>query len=251
MFVIERFNLFSWVFVLILLICVYLLFYSPLLKITRVEIKGLKSISTKTLEDKYIDWQMKQMRFKIFPQSNIIMFSRKWLNERITNDYGLASLKIEKKYPHTLTINLTEKIPELVWVAGGNNYLLSESGDIVSRIANLDQTTGLTLIYDDSNIEVKPGQTAISQVKVNFIKQLISKMKQLPTVEVTGYHMPASQGTQINVSTKAGYSIYFDISKNFDAQFTKLSRTLEDPAVKEKSPQEYIDVRLGDRVYFK
>lgn len=251
LFVIERLSTIAWLTLLIILIAIYLIFYSPLLKINRVEINGLKSISGKTLEEKYINWQLDQTRFKVFPQSNMIMFSRKWLNERITHDYGLASLKINKNLPHTLIITIAEKTPELIWVTDGKNYLLSESGDIVSQITSPDQATGLTYIYDDSNIEVKPGVQAINQEKISFILQLIAKMKQLSQIEVTGYHMPASQSTQVNVLTKAGYAIYFDTSKNFEAQFNKLTRTFDDSAFKENPPKEYIDVRLGDRVYYK
>jgi cell division septal protein FtsQ len=250
-FIIERFGFFGWMVILIVLVVMYLIFYSPLLAITRVEISGTQNISPQVLKEKFINWQLHQRRFGIFTQNNILMFSRKWLGEQIARDYNLASLKVDKKFPHTLRVTLVEKKPDLVWVSGGINYFLSESGEISSVISNGEQLADLPLIYDDSNSAARAGQAVLTVDKVSFIHGLITRLKQMPSVEVTAYHMLNGQGTQFNVQTKAGYTVYFDTSKDLEAQVAKLQRILDDKAFKNKPAREYIDVRLGDRVYYK
>ena len=227
------------------------MFYSPALQITRVEIKGTQNISPKIIEEKFINWQLQQSRFKIFRQNNLIMFSKKWLTQRLNNDYGLADLKIQKKFPHSLLVTIQEKKPELIWSSRGNYYYLTESGDLAQTITVTAETSPLPIIYDDSNTEAKPGQNILTAAKVNFIKNLISEIKEITTLEEPSYHLQSNLGTQVNVNVKASYSILFDNSKDLDTQVEKLRRTLTDASILATPPQEYIDVRLGDRVYIK
>jgi cell division septal protein FtsQ len=251
LFVIERFSFFGWLVILVALIIAYLLFYSPLLRITTVAIDGTQNISTRVLKERYVDWQLQQQRLKIFPQNNLIMFSKKWLTELISRDYSLASLKIKKQWPHTLVITLSEKNPELVWMAGSTYFYLGENGDIASQLPSQEMAAGIPTIVDDSNTAAKVGQPVLTRDKVVFIEQLIDKIRQIPSIEAVAYHMISGAGTQVNVQTAAGYVINFDTSKNIDAQVTKLQRILDDQAFKDNPPKEYIDVRLGDRVYYK
>jgi cell division septal protein FtsQ len=250
-FVIERFSFFGWLSILFFLVIIYLLFYSPLLQITRVDIRGTQNISPKIIEEKFINWQLQQSRFKVFKQNNLIMFSKKWLNQRLNNDYGLASLKIQKKFPHSLIVTIQEKTPELIWSSQGKYHYLSENGDLAQVVDITPETSPLPIIYDDANTEAKPGQNILATDRITFIKNLTNEIKQINSVEVDSFHLQSNLGTQISVQVKAGYNILFDISKDLAAQLEKLRRTLSDASTLANPPQEYIDVRLGDRVYIK
>lgn len=251
LFVIERLGLFGWLIVFLFVSTIYLIFYSPLLQITTVEISGTKTISPQMLNEKFVSWQLEQARYKIFKQNNIFMFSKKWLQENIGKQYDFAALTIDKKLPHTLRITITEKKPALGWVVNGVQYYLGESGEIASLMDGSDQTNAVPLIYDDSNTTVTVGQIILNRDKVFFIEGLLKQISQLKSIEVVSYHMLNNLNPQLNVRTKADYTIYFDTAKGLDVQLTKLKRILADETLTSKPPKEYIDVRLGDRVYYK
>jgi len=249
-YVIERFSFFGWLGILLFLLIIYILFYSPLLQITKIEISGTNNISAQTLEEKYIKWQLKQNKWKIFKQNNILLFSKKWLRDNIEEKYSLDSLEINKKIPHTLSVTIEEKTPTLIWTTNDLYYYLDESGFIASLITDQESITNLPAIHDEGKEAVKIGQEILTKEKVLFIKELISDISHINSIEVTSYSIPHHLSTQINVHVSAGYQIYFDSQKNLDTQIDKLKRVLEESETA-KSAQEYIDLRIGERVYIK
>ena len=50
--------------------------------------------------------------------------------------------------------------------------------------------------------------------------------------------------------TQVGYSILFDLTGNIDEQFRNLMVVLQEQ-VEDPTRLEYIDLRFGDKVYFK
>ncbi len=179
------------------------------------------------------------------------MFSKKWLTQRLNNDYGLASLKIQKKIPHSLIVTIQEKTPELIWSSQGKFFYLSENGDLAQTVDITPETSPLPIIYDDTNAEAKPGKKILTDDKVmTFIKNLTSEIKQISSIEVDSYHLQTNIN-QLSIKVKAGYNIFFDINKDLPTQLEKLRRTLSDASTLANPPQEYINVKFGDRVYIK
>jgi len=250
-FIIERFSFFGWLTILVSLLIIYLIFYSPLLKITKIEIQGVDHAAAKTIEEKFIKWQLDQRKWLIFKQNNILLFSKKWLRSNLEEKYAPQSLVIDKKFPHSLYVEINEKSPEFIWVTNDQYYYLDQNGQITASISDKNKVENLTLIYDESNETVKPGQAVLTETKVSFIKQLISQMNEITAIEIDSYSLPNSFNTQFNIQTTAGYKIYFDTSKDLDTQVTKLKRVIDEKDIPSQPPAEYIDLRIGDRVYLK
>ncbi len=244
-YVIERFSFFGWLGILVFLLIIYILFYSPLLQITKIEISGTNNISAQTLEEKYIKWKLKQNKWKVFKKNNILLFSKKWLRDNIEKKYSLDSLEINKKIPHTLSVTIGEKTPTLIWTTNDLYYYIDENGLIASVITDQESVANLPTIYNEGNEAVKIGQEILTNEKVIFIKELISGMTQINSIEVTSYSIPHHLSTQINVHVSAGYQIYFDLQKNLNTQIDKLKRVLEESETA-KSAQEYIDLHIGE-----
>lgn len=249
-FIIDKFSFFSWLVILILLSLIYIIFYSPMLIINKIEITGTSNISSQTIEDKYVKWQLNQSKWIIFKQNNILLFNKKWLESNIEEQYSLASLDIDKKLPHTLIINIEETIPNLIWKTDNKNYYLGQDGVVASLIPEGKIPDNVPIITNESNETTKPGQAVFTNDKVAFTKSLVEKIQTVRNLEINGYSTPHQLSTQINVQSAEGYLIYFDSTKNLDTQIEKLNRVLNESELAE-SPQEYIDLRIGERVYIK
>lgn len=105
-------------------------------------------------------------------------------------------------------------------------------------------------LYDGSNTPVKPGDQVLATERMDVLNNFVNRLNALPEVTVIGYTIPHILGARINVQTEAGYDIYFDLSRDLDSQINKLTATLNE-LNPEEIPREYIDVRIGDRVYTK
>ncbi|MFA5134644.1 MAG: hypothetical protein WC505_02535 [Patescibacteria group bacterium] len=249
-FIIERLNLFIWLFCLAFLSIIYALFYSPLLQISRIEVRGTVSIPAEILDEKFIRWQLEQRRFAVFSQRNILLFSKSWLAENISNTYSTESLSIDKKLPHTLIVDIVEKKPQLVWQTGDQRYYLSEQGIATSSVDAVEAAGNIPSLTDESGEPINVGDAALSPEKLTFITSLIAQSNAWDTVAIIGLSVANRMSVQLNVHTEAGYAIYFDMSRDLEQQVTKLERIL-DTKVQEQQPTEYIDLRIGDRVYIK
>lgn len=249
-FFLQRLDFFTLLFILIFLIVIYTLFYSPLFQIKIIEISGNENISTKTLEEKLIKWQTQQRRFLIFRQSNIIMFSKGWLQERMEAEYNFQNPDISKKLPHTLKIEINEQLPILIWKTNERYYYLDQDGHITIEINPENLMAGLLEIQDESNESVKKEEEILSKEKMNFIQELSQKITDVPQVEPTGYSMPNNAGTQINVTTSEGWVIYFESSHDLDQQIHSLIEVLT-KTIENTQALEYIDLKIETRVYYR
>jgi len=251
----QKLDFFTLLFILILLIVIYTLFYSPLFQIKNVEISGNENISTKTLEEKLIKWQTQQRRFLIFKQSNIFMFSKGWLQERMEAEYNLQNPDISKKLPHTLKIEINEQLPTLIWKTNERYYYLDQNGHITTEIDPENLMADLLEIQDESNESVKKEGEILNKEKMNFIQELSQKITDVPQVEPIKYSMPNNVSTQINVTTSEGWVIFFESSHNLDQQIHSLIEVLT-KTIEDTQGLEYIDLTIETRkmetkVYYK
>ncbi|MBU0598493.1 hypothetical protein KKF61_05925 [Patescibacteria group bacterium] len=249
-FVIARFSIFSWLVILVLLVFFYIIFYSPLFQITKITIAGISAKESKVLDEKFVRWQLQQNKWKIFKQSNILIFSKDWLRENIESKYNPEFVDINKSIPHTLSITIKEKNPVFIWITDNSYYYLEETGIISEKIDNPENLPAMPALYDGSNTPVKPGDQVLATERMDVLNNFVNRLNALPEVTVIGYTIPHILGARINVQTEAGYDIYFDLSRDLDSQINKLTATLNE-LNPEEIPREYIDVRIGDRVYTK
>jgi len=94
-----------------------------------------------------------------------------------------------------------------------------------------------------SHNETKVGEQAIKQNVLNFISQL---KKDLELV-VQEFRIISFVGDDIEVLVFANWKIYFDASADFQQQLQNFKAIL----AKKGNPKEYIDLRFGNKVYFK
>ncbi|MFA6098433.1 MAG: FtsQ-type POTRA domain-containing protein [Patescibacteria group bacterium] len=261
-FVIEKISLFAWLAILIFFSIIYVLFYSPWLQIKIINISGIDNKNAKIIENKFIKWQIQQSKFLIFKQSNILLFDKNWLKKNISSQYDPQSVTVKKKLPDTLTVTIEEKKPILILQSANNYFYLEGNGNISSKIDQKEQAIGLPLIIDESPSAVVPGQKIMDKNEITAIMEIISNIIAINKFTVTSYSLPPASATasapqtnssvsrQFNVHTDAGYAIYFDLTKDVSTQINKLIRVLDEKAGVAPA-NEYIDLRIGDRVYLK
>lgn len=249
-FIIDRFSLFGFGIILLFLLFVYLLFYSPILQIATIEIQGTDAETAKVLDEKYVRWQLDQRRFLVFRQGNILFFSTSWLTENIEKEYSFESLAINKKIPHLLRITIQEKNPELIWTTDNTSFYISEKGIVSSKVTETDNREGMNTVFDQSNETVQPGDMVLPPEKISFITETIDRVSDFTIFEIDSFTIPHRLSSQFSVQTTEGYAIYFDTTKDLSSQIIKLKEVFTDTN-QLQTPEEYIDLRIGDRVYIK
>lgn len=251
--VIAHFSTYLWLIGLAIVGLVYLFGYSPVFTITTVSFSGSDDAIAHEIHDTVVQDQLTKMRFLIFPQRSILTFDAQALRTAVEDQYSFESVTVEKSFFHQIDIRVTEKNPELVWYTTDQYYFLDQNGSITGTISDVTtEANGFAHVIDESNTTVNSGQRVLTPETVSFVTQLHTALQNIDGISVFNYTLPTNLSTQLTVRLNdVPYVLYFDTSSDRETQIAKLQRVITEGVLAEKNPQEYVDVRIGDRVYFK
>lgn len=146
-------------------------------------------------------------------------------------------------------VHITPAVPALEFVSSrGEAYIVDNTG----RTIQAAQPGALTIprVQDQSSLQVRKGLQALSSHDVSFVVRLHNQLS-TKGVEVSGYIIPpASRQLIVQVKGKP-YTVKFTFEHDVLQQAGALVATLEKLDGMKVTPAEYIDVRVGDRVYYK
>ena len=217
--------------------------------IDTVEVRGLEYVNRSSLE-KTITQYLQEPVFFFFSRSNKFLFSLEDLDELIMKQFSLASISmnINKK---TLFISLEERTSNLIWETVGKSYVVDLEGIIVreqeeNSILPLEE---LPHFIDKNNVSITIGAQVLKKEEVTnvfFFLDLLSKRG----IAYNHIEIDRLAGKWMQVLTVTGFGILFDVGGNIETQYRNLEIVLDDQR-DNLARLEYIDLRFGDRVYFK
>ncbi len=106
-------------------------------------------------------------------------------------------------------------------------------------------------VSDESNQEVTLGQPVLA---AEMISAILNLNKELPTktnLTINGFKMPTPDSREVKVVTSEGWEIYLDTTKDLEMQLANLKLVLDQKIKNNRQKLEYIDLRFGNRVYYK
>ncbi|MDX9892978.1 MAG: FtsQ-type POTRA domain-containing protein [Patescibacteria group bacterium] len=250
----------------LILIAVYLFNRLPALQITNIEIAGNDYASTEEIKA-LVDDQMNHRRWLFFNQHNILFFSKSQLRQKLDSYYLLERIKIKKRYFSGLDIEITERPSGLVWSSDNKYYYLDLSGKVLREIQpdnvvivegqgttnlvrNQAESVKYPLVTDLSNSEVFINQQAASEKLIRFVLGFSDLITRSGDFVVSHYEIFKSNTREIEMVTKAGWRVKLNIEETPESQAELLLAVLQQ-RVKDRNNLEYIDLRFGDKIFWK
>lgn len=234
----------------------YWLFFSPAFAIEKIEIKTNATPARYKTATAFTQ-QLNKMRWGVIPQTNMFAFDSRTLENNLADQLTTQQIFTEKIRPHTIAITISETPREILWSSRNKIYALDTHGRILGPPAG-NPRPETPIIYDRSaNLPLRSDQVLTPQqimfiteiMRNNMIKELNSDLiiiaqAKAPdiTVRVGGY------GTQNQIK----WYVYFNTLYDAHAQLKNLDLTLRHSIPPDRRTDlEYIDLRFGERVYFK
>lgn len=234
-------------------------------KIQNISISGNNFISESEIRE-MASLQSEKSRFIIFPQSNILFFSKSQLRRIISEKYYLNSLQIDKIFWHEIKIMLSEKPIKLIYSTNQKKYFIDDNGNIINEygpgksdrkeqdgdleiVRPVSQATNLPIIYDKNNDVAEIGSQILSKDYVAFLLNIDQAIKDEADFKIKEYQLPELKGTDLIAITNQGWEIRFNSNDSYLSQVKLLFLVLKDK-VKDRSGLEYIDLRFGDKIYY-
>jgi hypothetical protein len=226
------------------------LFLNSYFFIDNVIINGSQNIAEGKIYE-IIEGRLQAKRLFFLPQKNIFIFSKRQAKKEILKNFFVADLKIKKQLPRTLKISFNENTPVAVWAEGDAYYYIDNNLVVLSPVENLELTGNLLILKNiSSELEIKQeGLTKKVTVGEKYpltCLDLVNKFKNA-NIDVNSICEINKLDGEVRFNFTTGATILrFNVDENLEQQFMRLKTLLG-----KEHPTEYIDLRFGDKVYYK
>ena len=280
---VKRFKLIS----LLILISALIWFFtcSSWWKITEIEIKGLERLSSETIKAE-LDLLFETNSLLIFSQQNIFIFNKDATAEVIKDKFNLTDIKIKKRWPRKLIIDISERPYAFIYYEQGkyyfssaDNYLMAEiilqeaereelatSSLETQAIASSAETVlleGELISINDIEkekyfiIENKNNDSLIrsdGKIKLdeNYLTFIFSLNRELRfyNFQLDRFIIADQYYNSVFAKIIDGPQIYFNVNNDIKTQLDNLILVKNNKIKDNFNRLEYIDLRYGDKIYF-
>src|SRR3989344_685452 len=222
----------------------YIIFFSPAFEIKNIEILG------NTID--------KDKLSSLLSSKNLLLLNIDALKNSFLNTESRKITSIKKKFPNTLSIELKEVKPEVVWVTQNKGYLMDAEGKIYSEITGEDVEKNninnynilrhkyiyntVPIIYDKNNSLVNINKYILNEKNIRFIKEIYSNIN----IDIDYYELSLNDYS-LEALTSKGWKIILSLEDSAQDQLDRLSVILKNEDTVGKIV-DYIDLRYGDKV---
>jgi len=225
----------------------YLFCFSPVFIIKEIEIQGLNKIKRENI-DSIVNKYRSERKWFIFSRKNILFFNTKEIKKKITEHYWFENLEIEKDLPDKVTIKLIEKESAINWMTNNVCFHLDLTG---TPIEYCESAGGLITIKDLKNAPMEIGKSSVPKYELDYLINLDQQLK-LVTENKFKLMYYEKQDNMLTVKTDEQLVLLLNENIAAEEQAMRLRIILDQADVKGNwGKLNYIDLRFGDRVYYK
>jgi cell division septal protein FtsQ len=219
----------------------YLFIFSSVFQVKEIKIEGNERTSQEDLSN--FVWPLISQKL-IWETKSIFLVKSHQIEENILKNFPLIGKAKLVKKPLALLILRVKEREEFAVACNEQCFKMDYLGMVFEKT---DQRQGLIIVFPNKNILV--GQRAIDPSLLEQISRVEENFKNNPDVKIEEYIF---YDNRIEAKTQLGPRIIFDLDNKIDNQLLKLNIVLREEISMEKlKGLDYIDVRFGNKVYYK
>ncbi len=221
---------------------------ASLFKIKEISLENNKNISLSEIEET-VNPFLDSQRFLFFKNSNYFLINKEYLRNFLSTEYNLESIEIKKVFPNKLKIMVQERISSFIWQKNNNLYLLTSQGVLNRKISDLNEDYDNYPILVDFRAEKAQQEQIFTDLELNYINTMYLLWNEIIDEKIKIKKMYIEDKKDFKIEINLGYNIIFNKEKDIKEQLNNLNKVLAENII--GGDIDYIDLRFGDKVYFK
>lgn len=236
-------------------VSVYVLFFSQYLQIANISINGVKELNSQEVQQ-VVDDSLGGKYLGLIPKNNFLFISQeKTENLLMGNFKKIRTVKVIKKFPSEVNIDIDEREALLVWCASEKCYLLDENG-VAYSAADFSSPeivqNNLLQISETSGREVAIGTKVIEPSYEQYVLGIKGALSAVGFNATDQYFTPSRMAEEIKVKTDQESEIYFSTQYPLESALRTLATVLKKEIAEDKRGDlAYIDLRNENKVFYK
>jgi cell division septal protein FtsQ len=191
--------------------------------------------------------------------ANIFWVDRAQIAARLKALPLIERVEVGATLPDTVDIHIVERRPAAFWISGDQSYLVDSEGVILKAVdAETEQARACAGQPCDPRLAALPSVAQVEaqplapgdRVDASALSTSARLAALLPAVGVVPVSFNWSAADGLEVPTRDGFRARFNETGDLEQQIAAL-RAIRDQLSRTKTSAELIDVRFGDRPYFR
>jgi hypothetical protein len=236
---------------------IWLLLFSDFLRVTDLEVSGNDHVQTWEIQDA-VKGLMRERRWFVVPKSNILVLPESEFITRLTDQFVFASVEITKRPPHRLDIVVRERASTVTLkFPDGEQVVLGLGGTVVPLYRPTDPEPDPKLLeheaFGDQQESFSLKQKVLDPTVVEAVINAPDAFKTAFTdgVGLKEIHFDSVNSSTMRLVTTEGWMIYTDAQTPLAPQLQNAVTVLKEKVGADRPKLDYIDVRFGEKVFFK
>ena len=206
------------------------LYFSPLLRVQNIEVTGTTVVSAEEV-----------LNLVSLDHDSMLRVDTNDIAQRVDSLPMVLKTSVERDWPQTIHIDVTERSPWGYWMSGDNLYVIDSEGYVLTGVQADDEA--ITIHATDAALPLVPGDRVDGDA-VFLAQVLVQRVPKAVSTTVTAIEFSAELG--LAVETTAGYEVVIGDSQNFDHKLA-VWEALEGQVGAEGMSGHVLDLRFGDR----
>lgn len=222
----------------------------PALLIDTVTVVGAESVASSTVRAN-INELLRGFYIHALPKRNIFLYPQERIEESLMRAYpAFASVDAYAVDFSTIAINIVERNPRALWCQEGKCFFMDENGMVYADSPIFSEP--IYISYSGAAEGRSLPKQYLTPTQFQSLAALVDAIAQrLPEEQVKGVHVDAAG--DVRIFFESGFILLFALRDEGGDIFERFTLALTaEPLTTHTLPSfEYLDLRFGDKLYYK
>lgn len=227
--------------------------FAPQFRVREVIVEGAQNAAR--TEVQVLAEQFLQEHARLFGAPRIFLVPRDLLASEIKKRIpSVRTVRILRRIPSTLVLQLQEKVPFAFLEARGKVFALDSEGIIIEETSPEDAFRSQLPIVRNSQatLTMAPGMVVVSKAVVDLLHEVVVLLPDRLGVGVDELVIPAVGTEEVHVRTDRDWMLLLDAQRSLTDQLRAFEHVLaEELKVGEHERLEYVDLRVPGKVFYR